>query len=74
MTDTPDSVADPYGTRAQAIRSTPIVTDFIYPPIPDRNHDWCAHRDDYEPGDLIGYGRTEREAIADLLMLEDDQP
>ena len=46
-----------------------IVTEFIYPPIPDRSHDWCAVDDDtYEgPGCKIGYGATEQEAIDDLM-------
>jgi hypothetical protein len=45
-----------------------ISTDFIYPPIPDRRFDWCAvDGDTYEAGCLIGYGRTEQEAIADLI-------
>lgn len=43
-----------------------IRTNFIYPPIQTREFDWSAVFDGYEPGDLIGYGRTEAEAIADL--------
>lgn len=46
-----------------------IRTQHIYPPIPDRRFDWSAVTDDYEPGQPIGYGRTEQEAIADLQML-----
>jgi hypothetical protein len=45
-----------------------ISTDFIYPPIPDRRFDWCAvDSDTYEAGCPIGYGRTEQEAINDLI-------
>ena len=45
-----------------------IRTEFVYPPIPDRRFDWSAVDDDtYEGGAPIGYGRTEQEAIADLL-------
>jgi hypothetical protein len=44
-----------------------VITEFIHPPIPDRSHDWRATRDGYEPGDKMGYGRTERQAVADLL-------
>jgi hypothetical protein len=46
-----------------------IRTDFIYPPIPFRNHDWCAVDDDTYDGHgcPIGYGATEAEAIKDLL-------
>ena len=48
-----------------------IVTNFIYPPIPLRQFDWCAHFDDEEPDDeghmQCGYGKTEQDAIDDLL-------
>ena len=43
-----------------------IVTKHIYPPIPVRQYDWEATYDNYEAGDLIGYGTTEEEAIDDL--------
>jgi hypothetical protein len=42
------------------------VTFFVHPPIPDRSHDWTAIGEDYEPGDPIGWGATEAEAVADL--------
>ena len=46
-----------------------IKTHFEYPPIPDRNFDWCAVDDDtYEPGCPIGWGPTEEAAIADLMQ------
>ena len=49
----------------------PIVTHHIFPPIPIRDFDWCAYRDpEVTP---YGYGRTEEEAIADLLELENDE-
>jgi len=44
-----------------------IVTSFVYPPIPVRNFDWQAVVDGYEPGDAIGHGSTENEAIIALL-------
>lgn len=50
----------------------PIVTHHVYPPIPMREFDWSATRDGYEPGDAIGWGKTEAEAIADLHTAEDD--
>lgn len=51
-----------------------IVTTYICPPIPTRAFDWTATQDGYEPGDPIGYGRTQQEAIDDLLdQLEDTQ-
>lgn len=46
----------------------PIETHCICPPIPIRTFDWCAYRD---PESLTGYGRTELEAVADLLEQED---
>lgn len=62
-----------------------IVTHFDPPPIPLRKFDWCAHSDDYEPGEIdgetgrhvggdhpVGWGATEAEALEDYLMhLED---
>ena len=44
-----------------------ILTHFINPPVPRRDFDWTAAYEGYEPGDPIGYGETEKEAIADLL-------
>jgi hypothetical protein len=33
-----------------------IVTTHIFPPIPDRNHDWCAHFDGEEERGNYGLG------------------
>jgi len=49
-----------------------IITEREYPPIPSRAFDWSAVTDDYEPGDPIGYGATEGEAIADLKQKLED--
>lgn len=59
----------------------PIITAYDPPPIPMRQFNWSAVRDGYDggdrwaggdvPGDPIGYGRTEAEAVADLLEQED---
>jgi hypothetical protein len=49
-----------------------IITNHIFPPIPLRQFDWSAVRDGYEPGDNQGFGKTEPEAIGDLLELEAD--
>lgn len=43
-----------------------VITKFVYPPIPIRCFDWSATLGDYEPGNIVGYGETEAEAIADL--------
>lgn len=50
----------------------PIVTDFVHPPIPVRHCDWAAWYDGDEPDDnghmrASGQGRTEREAVIDLI-------
>jgi len=50
-----------------------IVTTHDYPPIPIRNWDWSACRADYDEGDLIGYGRTEQDAIDDLIEMEKEE-
>ena len=53
-----------------------ILTEFVYPPIPDRSNDWCAYLDEYEPGSLpyclMGWGETKEKAIAELRMLLED--
>jgi hypothetical protein len=43
-----------------------IVTTFVYPPIPDRRFDYSARYDGDDEGPC-GWGRTEQEAINDLL-------
>lgn len=50
-----------------------IHTTYVYPPIPDRSFDWSAAFDGYEPGDIVGHGATEQEAIEDLHGQLDDQ-
>ena len=46
-----------------------IKTSFDYPPIPIRNFDWSAWDDETYDGEgcPMGHGKTEQEAIADLL-------
>lgn len=46
--------------------SRQIVTDYVCPPIPYRGNDWSATYDDYQPGDVIGWGFTREGAIEDL--------
>jgi hypothetical protein len=46
-----------------------IVTRYDPKPIPDRRFDWQATTADYDLGSPIGFGRTEAEAINDLIML-----
>lgn len=45
-----------------------IATTYDPKPIPDRRYDWSATHDDYEPGDPVGHGATEIEAIDDLMQ------
>ena len=50
-----------------------IKTNYEYPPIPIRDFDWSAIDDDTYDGAEdshcpIGWGRTEEEAIADLMQ------
>lgn len=47
-----------------------IVTSYVNPPIPIRSYDWCAFRDGEEENGGYGYGKTEQEAIDDLLENE----
>ena len=47
-----------------------IITSQDCPPIPVRDYDWLASREDWDKGDFIGYGRTEQDAIDDLLEKE----
>jgi len=51
-------------------RSKRIITENVHPPIPDHRWDWSAVRNGYEPGDPIGRGPTEADAIRDLLDQE----
>lgn len=44
-----------------------IFTDYWPKPIPTDQYDWSAVTDSYEPGDPIGYGRTEEEAVSNLI-------
>ncbi len=51
----------------------PIVTEYWPKPIPDHSYDWSAVREGCDDdGETVGYGRTEAEAIADLLELEEN--
>lgn len=52
-----------------------IVTVHEYPPIPDRSNDWCAFYDGEEERGNYGWGRTEADAISDLVVnCTDDEP
>ena len=51
-----------------------IITEHVFPPIPERSYDWSAVREGYEPGALIGTGPTEKAAIDDLVEQEEALP
>lgn len=44
-----------------------IITSHVFPTIPIRTSDWCAHYDGEEEAGNYGWGRTEAEAIADFI-------
>lgn len=50
-----------------------IITNYEYPSIPTRNYDWSAVRQSYDQGDLIGHGKTEQDAIDDLVLQENER-
>lgn len=50
-----------------------IHTEHVYPPIPERQYDWQATFDGYEPGDPVGYGPTKEAAIADLIEQQEER-
>ena len=54
------------------MKNKKIITDYIFPPIPDRNSDWCAYYDGEEELGQYGYGRTKEAAIQDLKDRDDD--
>jgi hypothetical protein len=58
-----------YAAEREAIRARiKIRTEHVYPPIPVREWDWSAVDDNtYEPGCPIGWGRTEKAAIENLI-------
>ena len=43
-----------------------VIVDYVCPPIPDLQTDYRAVFQDYEPGDLMGWGATAVQAVADL--------
>jgi len=43
-----------------------IVTEWLNLPWHKGMFDWCASLEGYEPGDAIGRGASEEQAIADL--------
>lgn len=56
-----------------SINGIKIRTEHVYPPIPLRTMDWSAVTDDYDVGHPIGWGRTEQDAINDLMEHEQNE-
>lgn len=48
-----------------------ILTQHVTPPVPVRFFDWAAFSPDYEPGDPVGYGVTQQEAVEEYLSAID---
>lgn len=45
-----------------------MQVEYINPPIPIRNHDWCAYwLPDHEDNDPCGWGQTPEDAVYALL-------
>lgn len=55
------------------VNDTKILTAHMFPPIPLRSMDWSAVTDEYDLGHPIGWGRTEQDAMADLLAQLEEQ-
>jgi hypothetical protein len=55
-----------------------INVQYVYPPIPMRCYDYAATFDNYDGApdssnrNMIGYGATREEAIAELLRLDEE--
>lgn len=50
-----------------------ILTQHVFPPIPNRAHDWMVYLEDSDGDGPQGWGNTEAEAIADLKsQIEED--
>lgn len=65
-----DDVAQRAIERLASLRRGKVVCSFVFPPIPSRAFDYCAHFDDDEPDDdgnmLSGFGKTVADALNDL--------
>jgi hypothetical protein len=67
-------IAEAEAKIGEKIKTKKIKTNNVYPPIPDRRFDWCAVTDNYDgEGSPIGWGRTEEDAIEDLVAEIEDR-
>lgn len=62
-------------TRFLSVKKRQVLIETSYDPkpIPTTRFDWSAITVDYEPGDPVGHGATEAEAIADLKEQMEDE-
>ena len=66
-----DSVLHTHGPLdAEHYTGNRIRTSFVNPPIPIRHFDWVAWIDGDEETGLAGNGKTEQEAINELIALQ----
>jgi hypothetical protein len=63
----PTGAGDSFSAHTHIVAGIEIHTEYVRLPIPIRNHDWTATTANYDLGDPIGRGSTEREAIDDLI-------
>lgn len=65
----PSMCEPPEAQRASRYpRRLVIETRYDPPPIPTNNFDWCAITENYEPGQPMGHGPTEADAVMDLYI------
>lgn len=50
-----------------------IITTYEFQPIPLRDYDWLAIREDYDLRDCVGTGKTEQDAVNDLFEKESER-
>ncbi len=62
-----DGLGGNFARKEMIVDMKKLVTTHVKPPIPARGWDWSATFDTYEPGDVVGWGRTKEEAERDLL-------
>jgi hypothetical protein len=59
-------------TNHEEIIALTIRTVYDPPPVPFRDHDWCAFREGREEYGPFGWGTTEEEALRDLSEAYDE--
>lgn len=62
-----ETVSELYSLVERVEAGAKIVTDFVYPPIPVREFDWCAWVDGCEEDGPRGWGKTKEQAVTALL-------